>query len=98
MIRCRRDKLLSMPVTEKFTAHPATVGETYGQHFAAAMGFSLGLMKASLCCALHAVFPFLCERSGSRCIEQLHERMVQKRSRIAGRVSQRSSETAVIPR
>jgi hypothetical protein len=98
MIRCRRDRLVFMQVTEKFTAHPATVGETYGEHFAAAMGFSLGLLKASLCCALHAVFPFLCERSGSRCIEQLHERMVQKRSRIAGRSPQRHSETAVIQR
>jgi hypothetical protein len=85
-----------MQVTEKFTAHPATVGETYGQHFAAAMGFSLGLLKASLCCALHAVFPFLCERSGSRCIEQLHERMVVKRSRLAERSSQGKRETAVM--
>jgi hypothetical protein len=85
-----------MQVTEKFTAHPATVGETSGEHFAAAMGFSLRLLKASLCCALHAVFPFLCERSGSRCIEQLHERMVLKRSRLADRASQPNRETAVI--
>lgn len=74
-----------MTLHEKFTRHPASVGESYGEHFVAAMGFSVAMFKAALCCALHAVFPFLCERTGSRCIENLHERMVVNRSRAAGR-------------
>ncbi|HEX5787143.1 MAG TPA: DUF6356 family protein [Woeseiaceae bacterium] len=72
-----------MSLTDKFTKHPATVGETYGEHFVAAMGFSVAMLKAALCCALHAVFPFLCERTGSRCIEDLHTRMVVNRARAA---------------
>jgi hypothetical protein len=62
-----------MNIAQKFNEHPATVGETYGQHFLMAMGFSLAMLRAAFCCALHAVFPFLCEKSGSRCIEGLYE-------------------------
>jgi hypothetical protein len=74
-----------MNIAQKFNEHPATVGETYGQHFLMAMGFSLAMLRAAFCCALHAVFPFLCEKSGSRCIEGLYERMVTNRSRLAER-------------
>ncbi len=62
-----------------FTAHPATVGETWGEHFVAAMGFSLALFRAALVCAVHAVFPFLFEKTGSECIADLHHRMVTHR-------------------
>lgn len=72
-----------MSLTQKFTEHPATVGETYGQHFVTAMGFSLSLLRAAYCCGLHAVFPFICEKTGSQCIEGLYERMVTNRSRLA---------------
>ncbi len=72
-----------MSLTQKFTEHPATVGETYGQHFVTAMGFSLSLLRAAFCCGLHAVFPFICEKTGSQCIEGLYERMVTNRSRLA---------------
>lgn len=74
-----------MNIAQKFNEHPATVGETYGQHFLMAMGFSLAMLRAAFCCALHAVFPFLCEKTGSRCIEGLYERMVTNRSRLAER-------------
>ena len=72
-----------MSLTQKFTEHPATVGETYGQHFVTAMGFSLSLLRAAFCCGLHAIFPFMCEKTGSQCIEGLYERMVTNRSRLA---------------
>jgi hypothetical protein len=71
-----------MSIQDKFTEHPATVGETYGEHFVAAMGFSFAMLRGALCCALHAVFPFLCVDTGSRAICELHERMVTKRSRL----------------
>ena len=66
----------------KFTEHPATVGETYGQHFVSAMGFCLTLLKAAFFCGVHAIFPWLFEKTGSRCITELHDRMVTHRSRI----------------
>ncbi len=73
-----------MRLTRIFREHPETVGETYGEHFVAAMGFSLAMLRGALCCALHAVFPFLCEKTGSRCISDLHDRMLTHRRR-AGR-------------
>ncbi|HSD69156.1 MAG TPA: DUF6356 family protein [Woeseiaceae bacterium] len=72
-----------MSIRSKFTEHPASVGETYGQHFMAAMGFSAGLFYAAFCCALHAVFPFLCERHGSKAITDLYDRMTVNRQRQA---------------
>lgn len=70
-----------MSLASKFTEHPATVGETYGQHFVSAMGFSLSMLKAAFCCAVHAVLPFMFEKTGSSCITELHERMVTNRDR-----------------
>ena len=72
-----------MSLTSKFTEHPATVGETYGEHFVSAMGFSLAMLRAAFCCAVHAVLPFLFERTGSECISGLYDRMVTNRSRLA---------------
>jgi len=69
-------------MTNKFTQHPATVGETYGQHFVSAMGFSLSLLRAAFYCAVHAVLPWMFVTTGSRCITDLHDRMVANRSRL----------------
>ena len=68
-------------LTRHFTEHPASVGETYGEHFAAALYFARQLMAASLACLLHALFPFLFERTASGILARLHERMVLSRSR-----------------
>lgn len=70
-----------MPLLKKFTEHPESVGETYGQHFVAAMGFSLAMLRAAFCCAIHALLPFVFERTGSRCIESLYQQMVTNRDR-----------------
>lgn len=67
----------------KFTSHPASVGETYGEHFVTAMGFSLSLLRAALVCAVHAVLPFAFEKTGSDCIRGLNHRMVTHRARVA---------------
>jgi hypothetical protein len=66
-----------------FTAHPASVGETYWQHFATALSFGTTMLAAGLACLLHAVFPFLFVRTGSTAITHLHQRMVVSRSRVA---------------
>ena len=64
-----------------FTEHPATVDETYGEHFLVATGFAVRLFVASLACMLHAVLPFLCVKTGSNAIALLHDRMVANRHR-----------------
>jgi hypothetical protein len=73
-----------MSFANRFNKHPATVGETYAEHFVSAMGFSLSMISAALCCAVHAVLPFLCEKNGSEAITQLYDRMLTNRSRLAG--------------
>jgi uncharacterized protein DUF6356 len=65
-----------------FTEHPATVGETYVQHFQTAVGFSMRMIGGGLACLVHAVFPFLFESTGSATIRSLHERMIVHRSQV----------------
>ena len=74
-----------MSLKGRFTDHPATVGETYGQHFVSAMGFSLSMLRAAFCCGVHALLPFLFEKTGSDCITELHDRMVTNRNRLAAK-------------
>jgi len=66
-----------------FTDHPATVGETYGQHFVMALGFGVRMVWGGLQCLVHAFVPGLFEHSGSNVIRELHERMVVNRHRKA---------------
>lgn len=66
-----------------FTHHPATVGETYAQHFQTAAGFAIRMIGGGLACLVHAIFPFLFESTGSSAIRSLHERMILHRSRVA---------------
>jgi hypothetical protein len=70
-----------MSLKAKFTDHPITVGETYGEHFVSAMGFSMSMLKAAFCCGMHALLPFAFEKTGSDCITELYDRMVTNRSR-----------------
>ena len=65
------------------TRHLKSVDETYLEHFGQAMGFSLTLAVAALACLVHALLPFLFERTGSQLIGRLHERMVVNRQRKA---------------
>jgi len=62
-------------MTQHFTDHPASVGETYGQHFRVAAHFAKCLSIAAGAAAIHAVVPSLCTTTASRQIAQLHEEM-----------------------
>jgi hypothetical protein len=67
-----------------FTEHPASVGESYGEHWTAAMGFGLRMLAGSLACMIHAFLPGLFARTGSQTITRLHDRMVIHRQRHGG--------------
>ena len=69
-----------------FTRHPESVGETYAEHMAVAAGFGSRLFLASLACFMHALLPFLFERTGSSTVQLLYSRMVTNRMRHAERV------------
>ena len=64
-----------------FTEHPASVGETYFQHLISAGSFTVRLVLAAGACLVHAVLPFMFEKTGSRIITDLHQRMVTHRDR-----------------
>jgi hypothetical protein len=66
---------------ELLHAHPASVGETYGEHLAQASGFGIRMIAAGLACLIHGVLPFYFQTTGSRQIEVLHDRMVVNRAR-----------------
>ena len=65
-----------MSIHRLFCEHPASVGESYLQHLRMALGFSARLLLAGMACLVHAVFPFLCQHTGSNSIVELHERML----------------------
>jgi hypothetical protein len=69
-----------MDVGNWFTAHPATVGETYTQHLVMASSFGWRMVVAGAACMLHGLFPFLFVRTGSRTVAELNERMIAARS------------------
>lgn len=55
-----------------FTAHPASVGETYGQHLRFAFVFAARMALGGLAAAIHALFPFLFITTASRVLEELN--------------------------
>ena len=64
-----------------FTDHPASVGESYGQHLHSASSFGARMILAGFACMLHGLLPFLFVRTGRLTIELLHDRMVVNRHR-----------------
>lgn len=65
-----------MPTNVKtlFLAHPRSVGESYFEHMAFAARFSGRLMLAAGAALVHAVLPFLFERTASRIVAELYAR------------------------
>ena len=66
-----------------FLSHPASVGESYGEHFMHSLSFSAAMLAGAVACLLHALVPSLCTRTGSAIVTRLHDRMVINRSRLS---------------
>lgn len=64
-----------------FTDHPASVGESYGEHMGQAVCFGTRMVFAGLACLVHGVLPFLFVRTGSQTIAELNDRMIRNRRR-----------------
>lgn len=71
-----------------FTDHPASVGETYSEHLVHASGFGFSMLGGGIVCLMHALLPFMFEKTGSKIITGLHDRMV------ANRVAAKNKERA----
>jgi Family of unknown function (DUF6356) len=62
-----------------FIAHPQSVGEGYFEHMQVAGRFGLTMIAGGIKALIHAVFPTLCETSGSETVRVLHNSIVEKR-------------------
>jgi cephalosporin hydroxylase len=62
-----------------FTEHPASVDETYLEHFGSAIYFGTKMIIAGVACVVHGVIPAVFMTRGSDTVRALHERMVLKR-------------------
>ncbi|NNM77480.1 hypothetical protein HJG53_11235 [Sphingomonas sp. ID1715] len=63
-----------------FQDHPSEVGETYGEHFAAAGGFGLRMIAGGIACVVHAIVPGVFITTGSGTVKKLYDQMVAKRA------------------
>ncbi len=66
---------MSRTLTRLFTEHPRSVDESYLEHMQFAGSFSLKLFAAGLAALVHAVLPFLFERTASTMIDGMYRRM-----------------------
>ena len=62
-----------------FIEHPASVDETYLQHFISALSFGTKMVVAGVACMVHGLLPALFVTRGSDTVCSLHERMVVSR-------------------
>ena len=69
-----------MNISRWFTAHPATVGESYGEHLVTASSFGGRMVLAGIACMLHGLLPFLFVRTGSRAVSELNAQLITRRS------------------
>jgi hypothetical protein len=76
-----------------FTAHPASVNESYLQHMRMSGTFGLWLLLAAACAFVHALLPFMVEKTASGIIRRLYGRMVSHRA-VRPATSQQSARPA----
>lgn len=62
-------------VKELFTAHPNSVDESYFEHLAFAGKFSMKLFFAASVALVHAILPFLFEKTAGNIIKELYGRI-----------------------
>jgi hypothetical protein len=79
-----------------FRDHPAEVGESYAEHFAAAGGFGLKMIVGGVACVIHALVPGLFVTTGSGTVKKLYDQMVAKRAaKRAANIEMRSIEWVI---
>jgi hypothetical protein len=59
------------PFYQLFLQHPSEVGESYGEHAAAASRYGWRLLKASACAYLHALAPAVHKTTASDCVKDM---------------------------
>ena len=64
-----------MGLRQRFIDHPASVDETYLEHFKVATHFARELFGAAVACSIHAVLPWLHEKTASTRVRALCDEM-----------------------
>ena len=75
-----------MAISDIFTRHPASVGQTWVQHGRFALAISGTLAIAALAAVVHALVPVLCETTASRAVDRLQVQINGPRDAGAGMV------------
>ena len=65
---------------QKFSTHPASVGENYWEHFFFAARFSLRLSTAGSAALIHAPIPAWFETTASRQVSLIHYELMSRNS------------------
>ena len=68
-------------MTNPFTVHPASVGETYWQHFRFAMRFGTRMTLGGAAALVHAFLPFCFVTTAGRISDELVEMRAASRGR-----------------
>jgi hypothetical protein len=64
-----------------FTKHPASAGETYGEHFTLAWAFGLRMIWGGMAALIHGLFPFVFTVTGSTTVNRLHQQLIDRRAK-----------------
>ena len=68
-----------------FTVHPASVGETYGQHLRFALQVGARMTLGGLAATIHGLFPFLFVTTASRnlaALNAMRDRDARRKPRV----------------
>lgn len=58
-------------MTNLFTKHPKSIGETYFSHFKCAFKFGFKMVMGGFACIIHSIFPFIFTHTGSNITSEL---------------------------
>ena len=61
-----------------FTKHPSSLNETYFQHLKFALSFGVKMQIGALACIIHALFPFLFQKTGSNFLLKSTKDLIQR--------------------
>ena len=83
-----------LTIQRAFTEHPASVGETWGQHARVALSAAGTLAMAAMAATLHAIVPALFPTTASRAVDRLHARIHGPRGAEAAKITNMEHRTA----
>lgn len=68
-----------------FTEHPHSLGESYAQHAVFAFKFGINLLYAGFACFIHAIFPFIFQKTASNLLLQMMHKFLRRMPSLADR-------------